>query len=186
MNAFREYTTDFILCIAELITGILLLLDPIQFTSTVIIGTGVILIVLGLIKIGSYFKMDTKAAALGRLLSKGLTFVLAGVFCVVQWEWFLSAFPLLTVAYGIVILLTGLNKIQLSIDMIRLKNRRWRLAAVNAALTLICAIVLFCNPFASTEVLWIFTGATLTGVGIFDFAVTILRIKAKGDNPYAR
>ena len=89
------------------------------------------------------------------------------------------------IVYGALILITGISKIQLSIDMIRLKNSRWSWAAVNAVLSLICAIVVLCNPFASTEVLWLFTGAVLVGVGIFDLVVAILRKKAKGEEPYA-
>ncbi|MGI5953453.1 HdeD family acid-resistance protein [Dysosmobacter sp.] len=184
MNVFRECATDVVLCIAELIAGILLLLDPVRFASTVITGAGLVLIVLGLIKVGNYFRTDAETAALGQLLTKGLISILAGAFCVMQWEWFFVTFPVLAMACGSLILLTGISKIQLAVDMVRLKNSQWRLAAVNAVLTLICAIVVLCNPFASTEVLWLFTGVTLVGVGIFDLAVVILRRKAKGRDAY--
>ena len=86
MKLFKESTTDLVLCIVELIIGILLLLDPIRFTSTVIIGTGIVLIALGLIKVGNYFRLDAEIAAFGQLLTKGLISVLAGIFCVMQWE----------------------------------------------------------------------------------------------------
>ena len=127
MKSFKESATAFVLCIVELITGILLLLDPIRFTSTVIIGTGIVLIVLGLVQAGTYFRTDAETAALGQLLTKGLISVLAGVFCVMQWEWFLAAFPALTIVYGALILITGISKIQLSIDMIRLKKQQMEL-----------------------------------------------------------
>lgn len=184
MKLFKESTTDLVLCIVELIIGILLLLDPIRFTSTVIIGTGIVLIALGLIKVGNYFRLDAEITAFGQLLTKGLISVLAGIFCVMQWEWFLTTFPVLTVVYGSIILLTGISKIQLAVDMARLKNDRWRWAAINSVLTLICAMVVLCNPFASTEVLWCFTGAVLVGVGIFDLAVAILRRKAERKDFY--
>lgn len=184
MKAFRECVTDFTLCIVELIAGILLLLNPIQFTSTVIIGTGIVLIVLGLIEVVNYFRTDAQVASLGQMLTKGLIEILVGVFCAVQWEWFLTTFPVLTIVYGILILLTGISKIQLTVDMVRLKNSRWRLAAGNSVFTLICAIIILCNPFATTEVLWLFTGAALAGVGIFDLAVGILRRKTKGKDSY--
>ena len=106
--------------------------------------------------------------------------LLAGAFCVVQWDLFLVTFPVLTMVYGILILLTGISKIQLTIDMVRLRGSRWRWAAVNASLTLICATLILGKPFASTEVLWSFTGAALVGMGIFDLAVLILCRKAKG------
>lgn len=183
MNVLRESATGIALCIVELISGILLLLDPVQFTSTVIIGTGVVLIVLGFIEVVNYFRTDAKAASLGQMLTKGLISLLTGAFCVLQWDWFLVTFPALTMVYGILILLAGISKIQLTVDMIRLKNSRWGWAAVNAALALICAIVIFSSPFASANVLWLFTGAALVGLGIFDFAVLILRRKAKGASP---
>lgn len=184
MNVFRECAADFVPCIIELIAGILLLVDPARFTSTVIIAAGVVLIVLGILKVTSYFRTDAETAAIGQLLTKGLIFILAGAFCAVRWEWFLTTFPVLTMVYGSIILLTGISKIQLAVDMVRLKNGQWRWAAINAAITLICAIVILFNPFASTEVLWLFIGAALVGVGIFDLTVAILRRKAKGDTLY--
>lgn len=182
MKVIRESAAGLALCIAELIAGVLLLLDPVKFTSTVIIGAGVILIVLGLIEVVNYFRADARAASLGQMLTKGLISLLAGVFCIFQWEWFLATFPVLTIVYGILILLTGISKIQQTVDMVRLKSSRWSWAAVNAALTLICAIVILSSPFASTEALWLFTGIALVGVGIFDLAVLILRGKAKDAN----
>ncbi len=180
MKGLRESAASLALCIVELVAGILLLLDPVKFTSTVIIGVGVVLIILGLIEVVNYFRTDAKVAALGQMLTKGLISLLAGAFCVVQWDWFLVTFPVLTMVYGILILLTGISKIQLTIDMVRLRGSRWRWAAVNASLTLICATLILGKPFASTEVLWSFTGAALVGMGIFDLAVLILCRKAKG------
>lgn len=40
--------------------------------------------------------------------------------------------------------------------------------------------IVISNPFACTEILWLFTGATLVGAGIFALAVLILCRKAKG------
>ena len=180
MRVFKESAAGLALCIVELIAGILLLLDPVKFTSTVIIGAGVVLIVLGLIEVVNYFRTDAEVASLGQMLTKGLISLLAGGFCIVQWDWFLVTFPVLTMVYGILILLSGISKIQLTVDMVRLKSSRWRWAVVNAVLTLICAMVILGSPFASTEVLWLFTGAALVGVGVFDLAVLILRGKAKG------
>lgn len=58
MKFLRASATGIILCIVELITGILLLLNPAKFASTVIVGTGVVLIALGLIEIVRYFRTD--------------------------------------------------------------------------------------------------------------------------------
>ena len=184
MKAFGESVAGFSLCIIELIAGILLLLNPVKFTSAVIIGVGITLVILGLIEVVNYFRMSAQVAALGQMLTKGMILILAGIVCAVRWEWFLVTFPALTIVYGILFLLTGISKIQLTIDMVRLKNSRWSLAAGNAAVTLICAMIILRDPFASTEVLWLFTGAVLVGVSIFDLAVAILRKNARGDDVY--
>lgn len=180
MNVSRISAAGIVPGIMELVAGILLLLNPAKFTSTVLIGLGGVLIVLGLVDVVKYFRTDAKTASLGQLLTKGLVSLLAGAFFVIQWEWFLTAFPVLTMVYGIIILLTGISKIQFTIDMLRLKHRRWGWAALNAALTLTCAIVILSSPFATTEVLWCFTGAALVVVGIFDLAVPILCSQEKG------
>lgn len=184
MSVFKKSVADFALCLVELVAGILLLLDPIRFTSTVLIGGGVVLIALGVIEVVNYFRTDARIAAFGQMLTKGLVLLLIGVFCTVQWRWFLVTFPVWTMVYGIVILLTGVSKIQVTVDMLRLKSSRWGWAAVNAALTLICAVVILRSPFASTEVLWMFTGVALVAVGVFDLVVLLFCKKGKGaDTP---
>ena len=128
MKIFRGSAADLALCILELAAGILLLLDPVKFTSTVIIGVGVVLIILGLIEVVNYFRTDAKSASLGQMLTKGLISLLAGAFCVVQWQWFLVTFPVLTMVYGTLILLRGISKIQLAIDMVRLRGSGQRIS----------------------------------------------------------
>lgn len=39
-----------------------------------------------------------------------------------QYNWFIATFPLLTILYGILILLTGFFKVQWAMDMIRMKQ----------------------------------------------------------------
>lgn len=64
------------------------------------------------------------------------------------------------------------------VNIIRLKSKRWYLAAVSAALTLLCAAVILLDPFVVAEALWIFTAVTLIVEAVFDF-VTIILNKAK-------
>ena len=180
MKPIRGTTVGIILCIAELITGILLLLNPMKFTSTVIVGVGIVLTLLGAIEVVKYFRTNAVDASFGQMLAKGLVSILTGIFCIFQWEWFLAAFPVLTIVYGIAILLIGIGKIQFTVDMLRLKSSGWIWSAVNAVLSIIFAVVILRSLFASTAVLWTFTGAVLVGVGIFDLVVLILFKSWKG------
>lgn len=182
MKRWKEMPNSIVLCVVELVTGILLLLNPVKFTSAVIIGAGVVLVVLGGIAVVKYFRASPEEASLGQMLARGLISILAGGFCIFRWEWFLATFPALSIVYGVAILLTGIRKIQITVDMLRLKRQKWIWSAADAAISMIGAIVILCSPFASTAVLWTFTGATLVVEGLFDLVVIILCRRAKGED----
>ena len=177
MGAMKEKAGGIVVCIFELVVGILLFVNPIGFTSAIITMAGVVLIV----EIVRYFRTNVKEASLGQMLVKGLLSILAGAFCIFQTEWFIATFPILTVLYGIVILVTGIGKIQLAVDMIRMKRKKWIWAAFNAVISLICAFVILRMPFSSTAALWIFTGAALAAEGVLDLVTFIADGRGKGE-----
>ena len=163
--------------VAELIVGILLLVNPIGLTSGIIIACGIVLMIWGLSSVVRYFRADPAEAAVKSLLSKGLALLLVGAFCAFRSYWFVVTFPVLTLVYGVVILFTGLTKIQWMADMIRLKQRRWAWAMISAAVSILCGVVIITSPFSTTAVLWTFTGISLIVEAIFDILTAILSKK---------
>lgn len=159
--------------LAELIIGILLLVNPIRFTSGIIVTFGVVMMLWGIGSIIRYFCTKPEEAAVGQLLVKGLMTLLAGAFCTFHSHWFIATFPVLTLVYGVVILLTGLKKIQWMVDFIRLKRSRWFLAGLSAVISIICGLVIITSPFSTTAVLWIFTGISLIVEAVFDMISAI-------------
>lgn len=182
MKTVREKANGIALCLFELIAGILLLIDPVGFTSGIIMAAGIVLMILGLIEIVKYFRTSAEEAFLGQTLVRGLVFVLSGAFCAFRTEWFIITFPVLTILYGVMTLLAGLGKIQLTVDMLRRKNGNWVWAAVNAGVSIVCAIVILNNPFTSTAVLWVFTGASLIAEGVFDMITFFAGRRARKGN----
>ncbi len=174
MKFLKRNANVIFICLLEALIGILLLFDPIAFTSAIIIACGVVLLLTGLVATLDYFRTDAVEAALKRGLAKGLTMLLAGGFCVLQPGWFLAAFPLLTILYGVIILLAGLSKVQWAVDALRLHTGRWILPAVSAVISIVCALVIFYNPFATTVALWKFTGITLIVEAALDVVVLFL------------
>lgn len=163
-----------LLCIFELVVGVLLLIDPIGFTTGIIIAAGIVLVVVGLISCVKYFRADIKTAVKGQLLTKGLLALLFGTFCILNSEWFLATFSVLTALYGVAVLLSGIEKIQLCIDALRQKRDKWYFAAISAAVSMVCAVIILRNPFTSTAALWIFIGVSLVVEAVFDVATLIL------------
>lgn len=181
MKFLKHNLNGIILCLFEAMVGILLLINPIGFTSGIIIVAGTVFVITGLISIIGYFKADALKAAVSRSLMKGLAALLAGAFCIFRSQWFIITFPVLTIIYGVAVLVTGLGKVQLTVDMLRLKNNKWFLAAISAAVSVIGAVVILSNPFASTAVLWMFTGISLIVEAIFDTIIMIVSGKAGKD-----
>ncbi|MBQ7839365.1 MAG: DUF308 domain-containing protein [Lachnospiraceae bacterium] len=160
-------------CLLEILVGILLLMNPVGFTSGIIIGAGIVLLFTGLVSIIEYFRAEPEEAAKGQMLVKGLVALLAGAFCTFKSGWFVVTFPVITLIYGVVILLTGLLKVQWMMDTFRMKKGKWFLAGLSALISIACGVVIITSPFSSTAVLWMFTGISLIVEAIFDAAALI-------------
>lgn len=183
MRAIKLFVGGLVACLVEIAVGILLLIHPEGFTTGIVITCGIVLIASGSVCIVRYFAMDAEAAASGNRLFKGLTLLLAGCFCAFHSKFFTLLFPLLAAAYGMVILVTGLGKIQWTINMLRMKKGKWLLAAVSAVISIACGAVIIGNPFASTVVLWMFTGISLIVEAVIDMFTFLFSGNAARPNP---
>lgn len=177
MKTLKKNQNVIIMCAIELVVGILLLIDPVKFTTGIFIVVGIALMIAGLINVIRYFRSSPEEAVTGQRMTFGLISILAGAFCAFNHGWFILTFPVITILYGVAVLLAGLGKVQLAIDMLRFKNNKWWLGALNAVISIICAIVIISNPFSSTVALWLFTGISLIAEAIFDLITLILKCK---------
>ena len=168
--------------LVELIIGILLLVNPIGFTSGIIIAFGIVLMIMGISTTIKYFRTEPEEAAVSQILVKGLLMLLAGVFCAFNSHWFIATFPVLTLVYGVVILITGITKLQWTIDIIRMKRSKWFWAAISAAISILCGIVIITSPFSTTAVLWMFIGISLIVEAVFDMIGSIFGNREKTVN----
>lgn len=157
-----------VLALCEVGIGIILLVNPIGFTTGIITFLGILLLIGGIISIVQYFRAVPEVAALEQKLARGLLMAMIGLFCIFNSGWFITVFPLLSVIYGIVTLITGIVKIQWTVDMVRMKAEKWFWVGINAALTIVCAIIIICNPFSSAAVLWVFVAVTLIVEAVLD------------------
>lgn len=166
-------TGSIILSLCEAIVGILLFVNPVGFTTGIIIFLGAVFLILGIAGIVQYFREPPQIAAAKQSLTRGCIGVLAGLFCIFKSGWFIATFPLLTILYGIGTLITGIAKVQWTVDRIRLKMRRWFWTAISAVLTIVCAVIILCDPFSTTAVLWLFIAVILIVEAVFDIIAAI-------------
>ena len=173
MSKIKRSTGNLLMCLTEIIIGILLLINPVGFTSGIIITLGIILAIMGIGSIAGYFKTDPEEAAEKNGLAKGLVFVFLAFVCIFKTGWFIAAFPLITVFYGILILMSGISKVQWAVDMLRQKQKYWFIALIGAVLSLVFAALVQANPFSSTVVLWTFIAVSLIIEAIVDILAFI-------------
>ena len=100
MKKLKKHLTGILLCLFELAVGVLVLIDPMGFTTGIIIAAGIGLVLVGLACVIKYCRTEAKAAAAGQYLLKGLLALTAGCFCVFQSQWFLVTFPAFTILLG--------------------------------------------------------------------------------------
>ncbi len=174
MSFLKRNFNVILVCLLEALIGILLLVNPVGFTTVIIIAFGITLMMGGIVGVIGYFRTEPVAASFTGALVKGLAMLLAGIFLVVRPAWLISTFPVLTILYGIAVLLGGLYKTQWFVDALRLKTGRGLFHALNAVVSLICAFVILADPFASTIALWIFIGITLIVEAVLDLIVLII------------
>lgn len=165
--------------LAEIIIGVLLLVNPVGFTSGIIVTFGVVLMITGIGTTIKYFRTEPEEAAVSQILVKGLLMLLAGAFCAFNSHWFIATFPVLTLVYGVVILITGITKVQWTVDIIRMKRSKWFWAAISAAISIVCGIVIITSPFSTTAILWMFIGISLIVEAVFDMIGSIFGNREK-------
>ena len=177
MEKALKKNSNLVTCIAELIIGILLLINPVGFTRGIIVALGVPLVLQGIGSIVSYIREKPQAAAEGNLLAKGLLMTCCGLFCMFRSSWFIAVFPVLTVLYGVMTLVTAFGKLQWTADLLRLKHKYWFIALISAILSLALAIQIITNPFSSTAALWVFIGVSMIVESAVDVVTLVFEKK---------
>ena len=171
---FHGKSGSIITCILEIVVGVLLLINPVGFTSGIIIGAGVLLCLGGLLSIVRYFMMKPEIAAQKQLLFKGLLAILGGAVCITKYDWFLSAFPLLTVLYAIAMLILAAGKLQKMADMKRLGLPCWYMPGISAAMAAVLSAIILLNPFGAVAAVWTFVAISLIAEAIVEIVTIAL------------
>ena len=177
MTFLKEKWPMLLVSLLEIVIGIVLFIQPVNFTNIVIIISGILLAVRGVLCALKYLKAEPAVAAREQNLAKALILVAAGAFCALGSQKVLNTFPSLPVLYGAAILAMGFFKVQRTVDMLRAKHEQTIWAAASALLALAVGLVILWNPFSKPAALWIFTGICLLVEAVVDILSLFLRSK---------
>lgn len=179
MKITKKTLTGFLFCLLELIVGLMVLIYSKGFNKFVISVAGIGLILYGLLQVVRYYRSEPKAAAQNRYLMKGLLILSCGCFCAFRASWFVVVLPSFAFALGVCVFILGLVKIQKAMDMVRMDNKKWYVAFIDAAVSLACAATVLNGPYATKKVFWILTGIILMLIAAADAALLYLSISPK-------
>ena len=176
MKYLLKHIRECITIVAQIVIGILLLVNPSIYAVSLIRILGVLLILRGGIRIIHYLQKEAAEAAEGEEFATGLMAVTLGLFCIFGQNWWSEAFPALAVVYGLFQLLLGYQKIQKTADCLRLHKKLWYFPGICALLYLIFGFVIVLNPGMSWISVWVFTGIALIIEAVME-AVTIICLR---------
>ena len=165
---------NILLCIAEIIVGVLLLVNPDAVTSAFIIGAGAVMILTGIVFCTLYFVGEAEKMVIKQLLFKGLLLIILGVLCVTQYGVLLAALPFVTWVYAIAMLILAAYKVQCTVDILRLSGIRWYFPAISAALAVVLALFILLNPNTAMKIVWGFMGVSIILEAGLEIATIIL------------
>lgn len=165
---------NILLCIAEIIVGVLLLVNPDAVTSAFIIGAGAVMILTGIVFCTLYFVGEAEKMVIKQLLFKGLLLIILGVLCVTQYGVLLAALPFVTWVYAIAMLILAAYKVQCTVDILRLSGIRWYFPAISAALAVVLALFILLNPNTAMNIVWDFMGVSIILEAGLEIATIIL------------
>ena len=184
MPIFKEMKWNLVftagVCIAA---GLVLIFFPEVTARTLALALSIFLMALGLIRAIAYFARDPQLGLFQYDLVMGLVYLLAGIFILLRTEEIISLIPFLL---GFVVTISGILKLQNSINMLRGKDHSWPAILVLALLNIIFGIVLLLNPFDAATTLIILLGAGLVYSGLSDLITIFLvshRLKVLSKKP---
>lgn len=125
----------------------------------------VTLAILGLIKTISFFGLKSKKEETGYNLPIGILLIIASVF------FFKNASVLESIIYvllGFAVVVGGLLKMQMSIEMRENSNKRWLTAAIAAFVMIVLGLVALFAPFSTINNLVVMIGISMIISGVFD------------------
>ncbi|MCM1368153.1 MAG: DUF308 domain-containing protein [Roseburia sp.] len=170
---FKNNLGIMVISLCQLVIGILLFVDYIGFTNGIIITCGAIMLILGVIQVLKYFTSKIEVAKTERALFNGLLLLIIGAFCAFNSKWFIEIISVISILYGVVLVLLSLNSIQAMTTLLRLKNKKWFLELINAVVLITFAVIIFANPFGAGKGIWIFTGIVLMVSAIYNIVKTV-------------
>lgn len=175
MSRWKILLPAILLIIFEIAVGVLLLVNPIEFTKWVIFALGVILLIIAIAFLVSFIRARKAGeSGLGTEIGAIVCFII-GAFCVIfsLTNAFLVLMDAFYVLYGIILFVFGLNKI-ISFAVTRRKDAviSW-FNIFSGIIALVLSVLIVFYPQTAAIAVWIIIGIGLLVEAVFDIIAVI-------------
>ena len=155
-----------LLAVLFIALGVVLIVWPSATMTSICYILATILVLLGVVFLIGYLRKDVIGIIYRCDLVIGLSLILAGVLVYIKVD------KLVPVVLGFLITISGILKLQNSVDLLRLGHGTWHVAFALAIINIVFGVVLLINPFAK-EILITLVGIGFVYSGATDLYVTI-------------
>ena len=159
-----------LLAVIFIALGIVLILWPGATMKTICYLLAAMLLALGVASLINYLRKDISGIIYRYDLVVGLCAILGGILVIVKVDKLTDLIP---AVLGFLVTMSGILKMQNSVDMLRLGHGTWHVAFAMAIVNIVAGIVLLMNPFEAAQILIRCIGIALVYSGITDLYVTI-------------
>ena len=179
MNKFLAYFTLVALIFLEIYSGVRLLTNPAEFTGSLVMIFGGIMIFIGLVSLLRSLQVKTDSHNLlpYRLgFFGGILDIIIGVCCIVLRDRIVALIPGIMMIIGVIMVIAGIHKVRNYLFLKDIGIHRSWLVILTAILTIILGILIFINPFTATAAAWSYAGYFLIVAGVFDLFTLIFSL----------
>lgn len=160
-----------LLAVIFIALGIVLILWPGATMKTICYLLAAMLLAIGVVSLINYLRRKDISGIIYRYdLVVGLCAILGGILVIVKVDKLTDLIP---AVLGFLVTMSGIMKMQNSVDMLRLGHGTWHVAFAMAIVNIVAGIVLLMNPFEAAQILIMCLGIALVYSGITDLYVTI-------------
>lgn len=150
--------SEFFQALAMFALGLVLLIFPGLAYDLIFSLVGTAIIIVGLLGVLRYFKLDSQAAVGSTQLATGLITVVLGVLVILFRNSLVSLLPL---AFGLILLAGGIFKLQRALGLRSLGAQKWFIELLISLLCIVLGVVVVFNPFRTATTLTRLVGAGL-------------------------
>ena len=160
-----------VMAIAYIVLGVVLIMYPSQVQNLISYILAFALIAMGIVNLIQYTRLDTNQIVNSYDLVLGFSTMIGGILIIINVERFEQ---LVLIVMGFMILVSGVMKLQSSVNLMRLRSTSWQVPFAMAMICIVYGIIMLINPFGAGGFFFAMMGIGFILSGITDIIVSVM------------